>query len=115
MRRVAVLAAALLVLSACAAESDSEPTATDVSGLRVVDEMEQVSAFAAWLSPDGHAIVYVDPSGPLQVVGKPGDTPKKLYDEKNITAQTPSRPHWVSGRLLVMVDGDTPYVLVLDD
>jgi len=64
MRRSAVFAAAVLVLSACAAEDDRpELVTTDVSSLRVTGEREQIEMFSASLSPDGKTLLYSGQDG----------------------------------------------------
>lgn len=63
-------------------------------------------------APAGHAIAYVDSTGLVRMVGRPGDPPKDVYGRKSVT-DSQTRLQWAPGRLLVMVDGTTPYVLVL--
>lgn len=60
MRRYALLATTVLVLSACGEDKAAKPelVATDVSALRVTGEQEQVKAFVAFLSPDGKKLLY---------------------------------------------------------
>lgn len=62
MRRIAVLSAAVLMLSACG-EDVPELTATDVSSLRVTGQREQISMYSAGLSPDGETLLYINESG----------------------------------------------------
>lgn len=61
MRRVAVLSAVVLMVSACT-EEPAEPaprlTATDVSSLRVTGQQEQIPMVSAWLSSDGGTLLY---------------------------------------------------------
>jgi len=63
MRRVAVVAAAVLVLSACGSDEVPEVVAVDVSGLRVTGEQEQPEMFSAYLSTDGARLLYNDENG----------------------------------------------------
>jgi Tol biopolymer transport system component len=68
MRRLAAVSAAVLVLSACdgdgsAATTAPEPTAVDVSSLRVTGQQEQVPAYWARLSPDGRTLLYLNENG----------------------------------------------------
>lgn len=84
MRRLAVVAAAVLMLSACgedepAKTSAPQPTATDVSPLRVTEKLEQVPAYEARLSPDGRTLLYTNDNG-ICVRGVDGSD-ERCFDE----------------------------------
>jgi dipeptidyl aminopeptidase/acylaminoacyl peptidase len=60
-------------------------------------------AFPTW-SPEGHALVYVEPSNTLRYVSEPGGEPKKLHTARGLWAQNSLRLNWSPGKLLVNTD-----------
>lgn len=70
--------------------------------------------FPAW-SPGGHALVYVDLPGELNVVAEPGGEPKQLHAaELGIFAADARRLSWGGDKLLVHADRE-PVLLTLAD
>jgi Tol biopolymer transport system component len=63
-------------------------------------------AFPSW-SPTGHALVYVDLPGSVNVVAEPGGDPKELRTGENISAPDVVRVNWAPGSLLATIDGKT--------
>lgn len=69
-------------------------------------------AFPAW-SPTGHALVYVDLPGSVNVVSEPGGDPKELRAGENLSAPDVIRVNWAPDKLLVSIDGE-PTLLTLE-
>jgi Tol biopolymer transport system component len=68
-------------------------------------------AFPAW-SPTGHALVYVDLPGSINIVSEPGGDPKKLRDGKVVSAPDVIRMNWALDKLLATIDAK-PTLLTL--
>lgn len=123
MRFVAVLTAAVLMLSACGADEPAPValTATDVSSLKVTGQLAQGPAMLAYLSPDGRTLLYIYKNGTC-VRGVDGSN-EQCFDhvhdpDPNMELDTGSAAWSPDGRKIAMTNlyalGLEPDLWVLD-